>query len=54
MKKNILFTLVLVASNAEQIDSVRLYLEEKLSELSVDKRNFFSQFYGITPSIKNN
>jgi len=43
-----------LASNAEQIASVRLYLEEKLSELSVDKRNFFSQFYGITPSIKNN
>ncbi|MBO5482267.1 MAG: membrane lipoprotein lipid attachment site-containing protein [Spirochaetaceae bacterium] len=43
-----------LASNAEQIASVRLYLEEKLSELSVDKRNFFSQFYGIAPSIENN
>ena len=41
-----------MASNADQIASVRFYLEEKLPELSEDKRNFFSQFYGITPCIK--
>ena len=41
-----------LASNADQIASVRFYLEEKLPELSLDKRNFFRQFYGITPSIK--
>jgi len=41
-----------LASNADQIASVRFYLEEKLPELSEDKRNFFSQFYGITPCIK--
>ncbi len=41
-----------LASNADQIASVRFYLEEKLPELSLDKQNFFRQFYGITPSIK--